>query len=459
MREKVKSYIEEHHMLSPDDRVVVGVSGGADSVCLLTILRELQNEVGFDLHAVHVHHGLRGEFADRDAEFVWKLCKKIDVSCQVFFEKVPEYARIHKLSDEEAGREIRRYVFGRVKEEIDATKIALAHHQNDNAETVILNLARGTGLRGLGGISPVEGAYIRPLLCADKKEIEEFLESSKENYVIDETNYMDVATRNRVRHYVIPFLENEVNQGTVRHILETTNQMRKLSEFVEREVKKACGKCISQVEGRWIVNRMKLFEVDPALHPYVLYEVLAMAAGKKKDLESVHVKLLEDLLKRQVGRKIQLPYQLMAARTYEGIELYIPEGVRPSEEMTLKEAEAKGLICIRVLKNGPDLPAVKKGSETRRFDYDLAGENLLIRHRKPGDFLTINLDGRTQRLKQYFINEKIPQKLRDSIWLLADESEIMWVKGYRQSARYQVTMQTRNILEITYMEENHERDN
>lgn len=460
MREIVRSYINENEMLSPDDMVIVGVSGGADSVCLLSILKELQDEMGFDLHVVHVHHGLRGDFADRDAEFVWKICRKLGVSCQIFYENVPEYARIHKMSDEEAGREVRRQIFQRVMTNEWADKIALAHHQNDNAETVILNLARGTGLKGLGGIAPVDGPYIRPLLCVSKKEIEDYLKSNRENYVIDETNYLDVATRNRVRHHVIPLLENEVNTGTVRHILETTNQMRKLAEFVEREVKKACDSCISQSDDRWIINRRALMEVDEALRPYVLLEALTKAAGKKKDLESVHVRLLGDLMKLQVGRKIQLPYHVIATRTYEGIELFIPASGKVMEELTLDEAQARGMIMMRIMENGPDLPAFPKSSCTKRFDYDIIKNTVMIRHRKPGDYLTINLDGRTQRLKQYFINEKIPQKDRDSIWLVADGSQIMWIKGYRQSMQYQVTMETKYILEITFLEEEkHERDN
>ncbi|MCQ2507844.1 MAG: tRNA lysidine(34) synthetase TilS [Dorea sp.] len=459
MRDIVRAYIEEYHMLNPDDMVIVGVSGGADSVCLLRILRELQDEIGFDLHAVHVHHGIRGSYADRDAEFVWKLCKKLDVSCQIFYEHVPEYARIHKISDEEAGREVRKQIFARVKGGIWANKIALAHHQNDNAETVILNLARGTGLKGLGGISPVEGDVIRPLLCVNKQEIEDHLKSRRENYVIDETNYLDVATRNRVRHHVIPFLENEVNSGTVRHILETTNQMRKLAEFVEREVRKACDRCISFEDDRWIVNRRAWVEIDEALRPYVLFEVLSRAAGRKKDLESVHIRLLGDLMKRQVGRKLQLPYHVVAVRTYEGIELFVPKEGRIMEELTLKEAEDRGLICVRILENGPDLPPFPKQSCTKRFDYDIVKNTVMIRHRKPGDYLTINLDGGTQRLKQYFINEKIPQKNRDKIWLLADGSQIMWIKGYRHSMQYQVTMETKRILEVTFLEEDYERDN
>lgn len=129
------------------------------------------------------------------------------------------------------------------------------------------------------------------------------------------------------------------------------------------------------------------------------------------------------------------------------------------EELSLKEAEARGLICVRILENGPDLPPFPKQSCTKRFDYDIVKNTVMIRHRKPGDYLTINLDGGTQRLKQYFINEKVPQKDRDNIWLLADGSQIMWIKGYRHSMQYQVTMETKRILEVTFLEENYEGDN
>ena len=221
MYQRVKTYVEKHHMLQEHDHVITGVSGGADSVCLLFMLKELEKEMPLELTAVHIHHGLRGDSADADEKYVKALCRRLGVECLTFHENVEQYAKDQRLTLEEAGRNIRRRIFEQVCREKNGTKIALAHHQNDNAETLLWNLSRGCGLRGLGGISPVEGeniSYIRPLLCVQRREIEAFLQENGIAYCTDETNLEDHYTRNRLRNHVIPYLEQEINPQTVQRI-------------------------------------------------------------------------------------------------------------------------------------------------------------------------------------------------------------------------------------------------
>ena len=174
MYQEVRTYIQKHRMLKRKDKVVAGVSGGPDSICLLFMLLKLRQELELSLAAVHIHHGLR-QAADADEAYVRRLCGEWGVKLFVFHENVAEYARIHKLTMEEAGRNVRRMRFEEVSASLGGAKIALAHHQDDNAETLLLNLCRGSRLRGLGGIAPVEGAYIRPLLGFRKREIESYL--------------------------------------------------------------------------------------------------------------------------------------------------------------------------------------------------------------------------------------------------------------------------------------------
>ena len=181
MLEKVKQYINKWHMLKSEDKVIVGVSGGADSICLVLMLLELRKAIGFEMVAVHVNHGLRGEEADDDQEYVKHFCEKHGLLCEAYFENVELVAKKWKQSTEEAGREVRRRFFEQAMQKHGGTKIALAHHQDDSAETFFIHLARGTGLRGLGGIAPIKGQVIRPLLCVRRKEIEDYLK----NYNID----------------------------------------------------------------------------------------------------------------------------------------------------------------------------------------------------------------------------------------------------------------------------------
>ena len=228
MYQRVKEYIQRYHMLEKEDKVVTGVSGGADSICLLFMLIELQKELGFSIVAVHVHHGLREGTADADAAYVQKVCREQGIDLRIFREDVKKYAKKNKLTLEEAGRNVRRMRFGQVLEESGGTKIALAHHQNDNAETLIWNLCRGCGLKGMGGIAPVDGVYVRPLLCLKRKEIESYLAERGISYCTDETNLEDDYTRNRIRSHVIPYLEEQINQQTVEHMADTMELMRKL---------------------------------------------------------------------------------------------------------------------------------------------------------------------------------------------------------------------------------------
>ena len=231
--EKVRAYMEKQHMISAEDHIIAGISGGADSVCLFFVLLDLRDRMGIPFTAVHVNHGLRGEAADRDEEFVRELCGQYGIPLEVFRVDLESISKKRKQSLEECGRNIRRDAFEQVCAKYGGTKIALAHHQNDNAETLLWNLARGTGLAGMGGIRPVNGRYIRPLLCLDRNEIEDLLRQREQGYCTDDTNSDTEYTRNKLRHLVIPVLEKEVNFQAVRHMNEVMEQLREVRDYME----------------------------------------------------------------------------------------------------------------------------------------------------------------------------------------------------------------------------------
>lgn len=473
MYQRVKEYIRRYHMLDGKDRVIAGVSGGADSICLLFMLAKMSRESGFSIVAVHVHHGLRGDAADGDAAYVADVCKELGVGLQTFYEDVRGYAREKGLTLEEAGRDVRRSIFEKVMRLEKGTKIALAHHRNDNAETLVWNLCRGCGLRGLGGIAPVAGAWIRPLLCLKRDEIESYLENRGISYCTDESNFTDDHTRNRIRAHVIPYLEEQVNPRAVCHMSETMEQMRLVGEFVEQEVKRYEARCVRYQGDRAVLIESEFRQVPDALRGFVLHEMLCSMAGKRKDIGSVHMEALEELRKRQVGRQVQLPYRLCARRCYEGIEVF--SGLMRQEdhaEAKSRERKAEYELSEEALRSGGkaepgsvfsgcpvewnvfertiDMVIFPENPYTKWFDYDIIKNTVKIRHRQPGDYITISKEGGIQKLKQYFINEKIPGSLRDRIWLAADGHHIMWIVGYRQNQKYQITDKTRRILELKF---------
>ncbi|WP_281725293.1 tRNA lysidine(34) synthetase TilS [Lachnoclostridium phocaeense] len=457
MYEKIRDYVRAHGMLDKGDVVIAGISGGADSVCLLCVLLELRKEYDLSVRAVHVNHGIRGEAAAADQAYVEEMCREVKVPLDVVHVDVCRMAREEGMTQEEAGRIARRRAFEEAAVRWSAGRIALAHHKNDNAETVLLNLARGTGLRGMGGIRPCSGKYIRPLLDTSREEIEAFLDQKNISYCMDATNYEDTYTRNRIRNHIIPYMEEQVNSRFVDHVCGTAGQLARLWEYVERQTDEAAAGLTSLREGEdgqgreMVIDGQGFARTDTALRPYILKWVLEQVSGRAKDLETVHFDDLEELFDRQVGRRISLPYGMKAYRCYEGVRVVSSDWKPPREEEN--EVWDKDRIKMRILDpadiDGPALEAIPKTPYTKWFDYDIIENSVTIRTRRPGDYLVIGRDGATQKLNRYFINEKIPSRERDRILLAADGSRIMWVIGYRRGQGYEVTGQTKKILEIT----------
>lgn len=237
MLNKVRDYIREQGMITQGDAVIVALSGGADSVCLLTVLKQLD----FALRAVHVHHGIRGAEADRDEAFVQALCESLSVPLYVAHCQVPAYAAEHGLSEEEAGRILRYQILEEEAEKWERefsdgsrVKLALAHHRDDNAETILHHLLRGSGLTGLAGIRPVQGRRVRPLLCVGRAEIREYLTAEHMDWCEDSTNQSADYTRNRIRSQVLPLLKETVNEQAEEHILQAGQIIGQADEYLRQ---------------------------------------------------------------------------------------------------------------------------------------------------------------------------------------------------------------------------------
>ena len=457
MWEKITAYIKKWNMLEENDKVIAGISGGADSVCLFYVLLELKKKLNLNLIVVHVNHQLRGEEADHDEQYVRKLCKKNDIPCEVYSLDVESIAKKRKQSIEEAARDIRKECFSDTMNKYHGTKIALAHHQNDNVETFFLNISRGSGLKGLTGIQPVNDQTIRPLLCITRKEIEQFLKEKGVSYCDDRTNSSDDYTRNRIRNHVIPVLENGVNEQAVSHISQTMEMIWKIQEYMDEETSKYYRKTIKEEKNGIMIRKESFEKVPEVLQEMILKRALVSCAEAQKDIQSGHIYGLKELMGKQTGRKMDLPYHVQASRCYEGLYLEKKKEkdtkekfcctIDLSKEKSIQEGDIK--ISCRFLQENDHNEYKTEKIYTKYFDYDIIKNTLKLRTRMPGDYIIIDKEGRRQKLKSYFINEKIPQNERDHILLLAHEHHVLWVVGYRRDCTYLVNNNTKQILEIT----------
>lgn len=481
MINQVWKYIQQMNMLEKDDYVVAGVSGGADSVCLLLVLLEIQKKLPFTLHVVHINHGIRQE-AGEDADYVELLCRKYDIAFTLVEAKVEEIAQKQKISTEEAGRQVRYQSFYRVLKENAGKqkgKIAIAHNKNDSCETFLFNLFRGSGLKGLSGIQPIRDKIIRPLLCLERMQIEEYLKKNQIYYCVDKTNLEDDYTRNRIRHHILPFACKEISEGAVMHIQDAADKISQAWDFISDMTDVAYADCVKRDKNGYHISKEALYGIHKTLRGYVLYEVLAQAANSRKDLETVHIEQLLLLMENQTGRELYMPYGLKAYREYDGIciaradvqmvntdfkeflsciDLEQKERLENGEtlEITLPDGAILAFSifdnfykqdCISDEEFEKNIPVKPY---TKWFDYDKIKDNIVIRTRQSGDFLTINSVNQRKSLKEFFINKKIPGNERDCIWLVTEKSHVIWVVGNRISSYYKVSRTTEKILQILY---------
>lgn len=456
-------------MIEKGDKVVTGVSGGADSICLLFALCALRKKLGFEVIACHVNHELRGEAAAQDEAYVETLCREWKVPFYAFHENVESIAEKRKESLEEAGRYVRRQAFEQLCKEQGGTKIATAHHRNDNAETMLLNMARGTGLRGLCGIRPVYGRWIRPLLELSRTEIEQWMEECGIFYCTDGTNQEDEYTRNRIRHHVLPVLEEQVNARTVEHFGKLSEQAEEICEYLEQQTDKAWKQCVEeQTKQRLLIKTEELKQIPEVIQKFLAQRCICKVAGAQRDIESRHILAILHLFELQTGRQLNLPYETVAKREYAGVVLERVEKQqkkqKTGEEKVFFELPIPGelsipgtnlKICCSICDANEKISAkeIPQKSYTKCFDYDIIKSSLCVRYRQPGDYLTIDREGKKKKLKSYFIDEKIPREERDTQLLIAEESHIVWIPGRRMSSYYQVGDQTKKILKIKIMEE------
>jgi tRNA(Ile)-lysidine synthase len=464
--QKVKRFIEKYHMLSEGAGILVGLSGGADSVALLEVLCDLQESWKLRIAALHVHHGVRQE-AWQDVEFCKHLCEEKGVVFYYEYADVPKLAEEWGISVEEAGRKVRYKLFEEYRQKLQFDLIAVAHHQNDQAETMLFQLFRGSGLRGMAGIPMQRGCIVRPLAGVSRKEIEEYLESRRQDFVVDATNLTDIYTRNKIRQHMLPLAE-EIAPGAIANMNRTAAQLREIQEFMEEQAEKFLRENGQMEEQKGVlhIRTEPLREIHPALQKMVIMTAIEKAFYSRRDITEKHVHAILDLLHKDGEKNINLPKGGVVVKSYDRLTFQPQRMTKNVTDAVFEQMEIQpnatyflpdGRILETELILGNKIKNIPKSDCLKWFDYDKITGVLVLRNREKGDFLTINEHGARKKLQDYLINEKIPKSVRDELLVLADGPHIVWVPGMRISAYYKVTEQTQKILQVYIGGEEHGR--
>lgn len=458
--DKVYEYINTYKMIHPGDGLVIGLSGGADSVCLLLCMNSLRDRLGIrenGIVAVHINHMIRGDEADTDEEFARQLCNSIGIEFVSYSKDIVAYSKELGSTVEEAGRLFRYECFEKQLKEKKFNKIAVAHNKNDVAETVIFNMVRGSGLKGIAGIPPVRDNIIRPLLDVSRVEIERFLKDNNQDFRTDKTNLTLDYDRNKIRHIVLPTLQ-ELNDKAIEHICLLANDAGEAYEYIEEQ---ALGKWHAELEGKTanaseIISLAvdKLKQEDDITRQKILYEALGRAAGAKKDITRKHVELLEGLLECETGRYLSMPYQVRVSNSYGRI-IFTKDNELLEEYSILINQDGEYIIPnwgkLEIATNNVvEKVNIPKKMYTRVADYGKIKDKLCVRCPKENDYIVIDLEGRTKKLSRVFIDNKVDKDVRANWPVVACGDEIIWAIGLRYSEAFRVDDDTKKVIYLEY---------
>ena len=416
MNTDTAAFIRQHSMISPGEGVVCALSGGTDSVCLLDVLASLRSELDFTLYACHYNHRLRGEESDRDEAFVRDLCRQMDIPLLTGSGNVAEEAERTGCGIEETARKMRYAFFDEALAHFGAEKIATAHNADDNLETVVMHLARGTGLRGLCGIPPVRDRLIRPILFAPRSAIEQYCVSRELDHVEDCTNSDESYTRNRIRAKVLPILK-EINPSAPEASVEMCSHLREDEKYLTDA---------SGMDGRIYVSQLGPRPVGIRTLRDAFERISGGLSLSSRQLDALW-KICTDA---SPSARLSLPGNITAARKYDELLFLIETAETDDFCFELPENgcvdTGKFLIFCKICSKTPDLA---KNRNTFTIKRDMIDDALCVRSRKTGD--RIKLPGRPSKsLKKLFIDEKIPAVDRSAVPVIADACSVAAVYGF-----------------------------
>ncbi len=487
---KIRETVSRHEMIKAGDSIVAGFSGGPDSTCLLEALNILKEDFGIkQIAAVHINHMYRGEAAFADERYSEKFCEERGIRFFCYRYDVEKLASEQKKSSEEIGRILRYEAFAEVAEKLGGAKIAVAHNKEDQAETLLMRMVRGTGTEGLCGIDYVrEGGIIRPLLDCSRSEIEEFCRERSLNPCIDKTNLEPIYKRNVVRLRLIPEINRIMNCSITEPLAVLSAAAREDRDFINTFVEDV----MKESECRGDSARLSAERIR-ALHPAVRKRVIVRcfdAIGLKQDISSVHLEAAEKLItsKKSTGQT-EFPHAYVLKLRYDKIVFekkhvkltknyrlysriiskdYIEDsdiegcgisGGGSSERRAIAESTVKKRGREELCAGNSSNIAVKKTEKKQLFDYEkitAAPGEMLVRYRQPGDIISPKGFAGTKKLKDYFIDRKTDRDVRDTIPLVCIGNKVVWIYGCEVNEKFLPDDKTKTLIELWLEEEKQE---
>ena len=452
----VEATVRRFRMLEPGDTVLVGVSGGPDSVALLHSLIALRANWSLCLVVAHLNHQLRGARADQEAAFVKRLASDLQIPCEIGSRDVGSYSAEHRLSVQEAARALRYAFYDEVSARHGAKKIALGHQASDNAESILIHLLRGTGPLGLAGIPPVrDGRVIRPLIDLTREQVLEFLKQGGFEYVEDSSNLDPKYLRNRIRHELLPFITNYFNPKAAHALTRLASVVREEEDFWARQVGGVFQDFVlEQTTDHLTLSAHGLAHLHPALLRRCVRHAVLLLKGSLRRLGHNHVEAVVRLARGDCpSGRVDLPYGISVVRDWDEVVFLLgPPAKRPGFEYHIAGTGTTIIREIGTLVNLLVCEAKRVDefgrypSTTAFFDLSTVSFPLMVRNFRDGDrFRPLGMHG-SQKLKAFFINQKVSRSKRHRCPLLLSSGNIIWVGGYRISDSVKVTEKTERVL-------------
>ncbi len=447
--------LSNKQLVSPKSKVLIAVSGGVDSMVLLHLFETLAPAWMLQLVVGHIHHGIRGFEADRDAAGVQEYCQKRNLAHYCIDHDVPAFCRERKLGLEEGARIVRYRALQQLADQVGASVVALAHHADDQAETVLLNLLRGAGIQGLAGMQARRSMFIRPLLAFSKSELLKYARAHEIRSFHDSSNEDSSLRRNRVRHELIPLLQENYNPAIVSRLNQLASTMNESETFLRHEAQTRLSACIKERdENKIILDIVPYLTYFKILKKYILCSAIALLTGHFKMLSSHEWHKFFRMLKKRSSAKTLMVFKNISVRI-SPTEIIItpPDEQKPSQiAITLKPGvyELWSGYLLEIFPCQHSLEQIIKNNDQNccYIDADRIAEPLVVRTVKSGDvFQPLGLQGK-KKIADYFIDSKIPHSQRSQIPILVCQTGIIWICGYRMDDRFKVLPSSNSILVV-----------